>query len=195
MKIVLREHVENLGRRGEVVTVAPGYARNYLLPRNCPRVTFYALPDSDPADAERLLGPGAPPAVVAIEAAWFARARSVTLYRYRLPPEGFRGRRDGDPVPNRGSTVLSTVPPCCQGRSCLRTRIGPHTRLLPVRFLSSPGLTTTSGAPNTEERRGAMRLKRRNRNRRRSPRWVVELTADRAVQMDDARRAANLNRR
>jgi large subunit ribosomal protein L9 len=33
MEVILREHVENLGRRGEVVKVAPGYARNYLLPR------------------------------------------------------------------------------------------------------------------------------------------------------------------
>lgn len=33
MEIILREHVENLGRRGDVVKVAPGYARNYLLPR------------------------------------------------------------------------------------------------------------------------------------------------------------------
>ena len=33
MEVILREHVENLGRRGEIVKVAPGYARNYLLPR------------------------------------------------------------------------------------------------------------------------------------------------------------------
>ena len=33
MEIILREHVDNLGRRGDVVTVAAGYARNYLLPR------------------------------------------------------------------------------------------------------------------------------------------------------------------
>jgi large subunit ribosomal protein L9 len=33
MKVVLREHVEHLGERGEVVRVAPGYARNYLLPK------------------------------------------------------------------------------------------------------------------------------------------------------------------
>jgi large subunit ribosomal protein L9 len=33
MEIILREHVENVGRRGEVVKVADGYARNYLLPR------------------------------------------------------------------------------------------------------------------------------------------------------------------
>jgi large subunit ribosomal protein L9 len=33
MEVILRDHVENLGRRGDVVKVADGYARNYLLPR------------------------------------------------------------------------------------------------------------------------------------------------------------------
>ncbi|MDP4725085.1 MAG: 50S ribosomal protein L9 [Pseudomonadota bacterium] len=33
MKIILLERVEHLGQMGEVVTVKPGYARNFLLPR------------------------------------------------------------------------------------------------------------------------------------------------------------------
>lgn len=33
MKVVLQEHVENLGERGEVVAVAAGYARNFLFPQ------------------------------------------------------------------------------------------------------------------------------------------------------------------
>ena len=33
MEVILREHVDNLGRRGDIVKVAAGYARNYLLPR------------------------------------------------------------------------------------------------------------------------------------------------------------------
>lgn len=33
MEVILLQHMENLGRRGDVVAVAPGYARNYLLPR------------------------------------------------------------------------------------------------------------------------------------------------------------------
>jgi large subunit ribosomal protein L9 len=32
MQIVLKEDIDKLGRRGEVVKVADGYARNYLLP-------------------------------------------------------------------------------------------------------------------------------------------------------------------
>jgi large subunit ribosomal protein L9 len=41
MEVILREHVENLGRRGDVVKVANGYARNFLLPRKL------ALPVND----------------------------------------------------------------------------------------------------------------------------------------------------
>jgi large subunit ribosomal protein L9 len=33
MEVILREHVDNVGRRGEIVKVADGYARNFLLPR------------------------------------------------------------------------------------------------------------------------------------------------------------------
>jgi large subunit ribosomal protein L9 len=33
MEVILREHVDNLGRRGEIIKVADGYARNFLLPR------------------------------------------------------------------------------------------------------------------------------------------------------------------
>jgi large subunit ribosomal protein L9 len=41
MEVILREHVDNLGKRGEIVKVADGYARNYLLPRKL------ALPASE----------------------------------------------------------------------------------------------------------------------------------------------------
>lgn len=32
MKLILKQPVENLGEAGEVVTVKPGYGRNYLIP-------------------------------------------------------------------------------------------------------------------------------------------------------------------
>jgi large subunit ribosomal protein L9 len=34
MKIILKQDVEKLGKTGDVVKVAPGYGRNYLLPRS-----------------------------------------------------------------------------------------------------------------------------------------------------------------
>ena len=33
MEVILREDIEKLGTRGQVINVAPGYARNFLLPK------------------------------------------------------------------------------------------------------------------------------------------------------------------
>lgn len=33
IEVILKEHVEHLGRRGEIVKVTDGYARNFLFPR------------------------------------------------------------------------------------------------------------------------------------------------------------------
>ena len=47
VKLILREDVDKLGNRGEIVSVKPGYARNFLLPKQL------AMPVT--AGAERLL--------------------------------------------------------------------------------------------------------------------------------------------
>src|SRR5262245_48502681 len=41
MEVILRETIDNLGRAGQVVKVAAGYARNYLLPR---KLAYLATP-------------------------------------------------------------------------------------------------------------------------------------------------------
>lgn len=61
--------------------------RNYLVPRDCPRVTYYAGAETTAADAERFLGSS--PAVVAVESAWLERLRRCRLYCYHLPPATF----------------------------------------------------------------------------------------------------------
>ncbi len=33
MRVILRENIENLGKKGDIVHVAPGYGRNHLLPK------------------------------------------------------------------------------------------------------------------------------------------------------------------
>jgi len=33
MKVILKQDVENVGRKGDLVNVAPGFGRNYLIPR------------------------------------------------------------------------------------------------------------------------------------------------------------------
>ncbi|MGA8035023.1 MAG: 50S ribosomal protein L9 [Candidatus Acidiferrales bacterium] len=47
MQIILQEDVEKLGNRGQLVEVAEGYARNYLLPRK------YAI-EATPGNMKRL---------------------------------------------------------------------------------------------------------------------------------------------
>ncbi len=61
---------------------------NYLLPRDCPRVTYYPGPSTSTEDQNRFLGQSL--AVVAIEQAWIERIHKARLYRYRLPTESFQ---------------------------------------------------------------------------------------------------------
>jgi hypothetical protein len=61
--------------------------RNYLMPRDCPRVTYYAGTETSREDVEQFLGSSS--AVVAVESAWFDRFRSCRLYCYHLPVETF----------------------------------------------------------------------------------------------------------
>ena len=49
MEVILREDVQKLGRRGDVVKVAEGYGRNYLLPRGL----AMAVTDSNKAMIEK----------------------------------------------------------------------------------------------------------------------------------------------
>ncbi|HEX8846081.1 MAG TPA: hypothetical protein VF791_15630 [Pyrinomonadaceae bacterium] len=70
-----------------VWAIAAERLRNYLLPRECPRVTYYAGRETTPADVERFLGSS--PAVIAVESGWLERLRSCRLYCYHLPPETF----------------------------------------------------------------------------------------------------------
>lgn len=74
---------------GEPVVWAVDEARlrNYLVPRDCPRVTFYAGPETTPEEVVCFLGGS--PAVVAVESAWLGRLRSCHLYCYHLPGETF----------------------------------------------------------------------------------------------------------
>ena len=63
------------------------HLRNYLVPRECPRVTYYAGPETSAADIDRFLGSST--AVVAIERGWLERLQSCRLYCYHLPADTF----------------------------------------------------------------------------------------------------------
>jgi hypothetical protein len=65
------------------------------LPRDCPRVTYYAHPESDPADVERFFGHTAARYIVAIESRWLDAVRNGRLYCYELPADTFTMINDG----------------------------------------------------------------------------------------------------
>ena len=90
----MRDGHPRQGMPPAVWAIADRLLHNYLLPRDCPRVTFYARPDSDPADVARLLGVTAAGHVVAIETGWLDAVRQATLWLYEFPADGFR-RHDG----------------------------------------------------------------------------------------------------
>lgn len=75
------------GRNPVVWAIDEGRLRNYLVPRECPRVTYYAGRETTDADVERFLGSSV--AVIAIEREWFGRLRSCRLYCYHLSPQTF----------------------------------------------------------------------------------------------------------
>src|SRR5690242_11234728 len=60
---------------------------NYLLPRECPRVTYFAHATTSAADVERFLGSSR--AVVAVESGWWDRLRTCRLTCYHLPKDTF----------------------------------------------------------------------------------------------------------
>lgn len=65
------------------------HLHNYLFPRDCPRVTFYARPDSHPDDVTRLMGGSAATFILAIESSWLSRFLEQSIYLYELPGETF----------------------------------------------------------------------------------------------------------
>jgi hypothetical protein len=76
--------------KGDVVFAISGkLLHNYLLPRDCPRVTYYAGPATSPEDRQTFLGQSRATHVVAIEAAWFRRVNGTALYCYEFAPGNF----------------------------------------------------------------------------------------------------------
>lgn len=75
------------GGKPVVWAIDNAHLHNYLVPRDCPRVSFYAGPETTQADTSRFLG--ASLAVMALEGAWLDALRSCRLYCYCFSPETF----------------------------------------------------------------------------------------------------------
>lgn len=70
---------------------------NFLVPRDCPRVTYYVGPNTTPEDADDVMRETTATHVVTVETGWLDRIRNETLYLYEMPSETFalHGRDNG----------------------------------------------------------------------------------------------------
>jgi hypothetical protein len=75
--------------RNRVWAIGESRLHNYLLPRDCPRVTFHATATTSPADRARFFSVSATESVVAIERGWLERVRATRLYLYEFARDGF----------------------------------------------------------------------------------------------------------
>jgi hypothetical protein len=73
-----------------VWAVAESRLHNYLLPRDCPRVTFYAGPDTSVEDRAKFFAWTEAEFIIAVEKKWGPAILSEVLYLYEFEPEGFR---------------------------------------------------------------------------------------------------------
>ncbi|MFY0252533.1 DUF6886 family protein [Chitinophaga sp. 30R24] len=75
--------------RKAVFAISGQLLHNYLLPRDCPRVTFYAGPGTAETDKARFLGNSTAAYIVAVESAWLRDIQQAIIYCYELPADTF----------------------------------------------------------------------------------------------------------
>lgn len=83
----------------------------YFTPRDCPRVLFWPLPTTTPADHDRWWSYVADRIVLAIEAAWFDRLRTAQLFRYVFNSDTFEDLHDAGMFVSRDTIVPLRVEP------------------------------------------------------------------------------------
>lgn len=75
---------------GDVVfAIEDRLLHNYLLPRDCPRVTYYQTAGTTTADKEKFFGESKADFVVIVESGWYERIKNTMLYCYELPGNDF----------------------------------------------------------------------------------------------------------
>ena len=79
----------DLVKEDVVFAISEKLLHNYMLPRDCPRVTFYATESSSKEDIEKLIGLTCAEYVIALENKWIRTIQLTTLYLYEMPPQYF----------------------------------------------------------------------------------------------------------
>jgi hypothetical protein len=81
---------ETCGVKGSAVwAIDEEHLPNYLLPRDCPRVTYFVGETTTEADAQRFFGGTHAKRIIAVESGWFTRIAQQRLYRYEFDSSRF----------------------------------------------------------------------------------------------------------
>ncbi|WP_121811614.1 DUF6886 family protein [Mucilaginibacter kameinonensis] len=81
-------HFDNV--TGDVVfAISDQLLHNYLLPRDCPRVTFYAGKNTTDNDKNQFMGNTTAHYVIAVENGWYQQIKETILFRYEFAPDDF----------------------------------------------------------------------------------------------------------
>ncbi|TCP58292.1 hypothetical protein EV586_102746 [Tumebacillus sp. BK434] len=84
-----RLHPSHPDKPAMVWAIDEARAPMYFFPRDCPRVAFWAKPDTTADDQERFLAHTAARMVIAVESRWWQALQNTDLYVYHLPDETF----------------------------------------------------------------------------------------------------------
>jgi len=72
-----------------VFAISGKLLHNYLLPRDCPRVAYYASENTSKVDVDKFFSNGETKYVVAIENNWYQKMKDTILFCYKFPNEKF----------------------------------------------------------------------------------------------------------
>lgn len=76
-------------RRNVVFAITDTLLHNYLLPRDCPRITYYAGRGTSSDDKTRFFGFSAAKYIITVESGWLHEIQRAILYSYEFPMETF----------------------------------------------------------------------------------------------------------
>ncbi|HVI49268.1 MAG TPA: hypothetical protein VM802_30665 [Chitinophaga sp.] len=76
-------------REQGVFAISGELLHNYLLPRNCPRVTYYCGPQTSAMDRAQFFGYSTATYIVAVESAWLKQIQQAIIYCYEFPTDDF----------------------------------------------------------------------------------------------------------
>ncbi len=72
-----------------VFAISGELLHNYLLPRQCPRVTYYQVPGTSAADKMEFFASSSADFIITVPSVWYESIKTTQLYCYEFAPDNF----------------------------------------------------------------------------------------------------------